>query len=77
MNDAMTTLSFMLAILVFFMMSGTMTYLIIKLIYVTTTYKLKKKLRKIDLSKYEIVDCFRGVPKTLQLKNNPNEIIYL
>jgi len=77
MENEVATLSFVLTIALLLIMSFAMTYLFVKLIYVLTTHKLKRKIRQIDMSEYVVVDCFKGVPRTLQNKKNPNEIIYL
>jgi len=77
MEEQLSTLSFVLVIIVLLSMSITMTYLMAKLIHVLSTHKIKNKIRKIDLEQYNILYCYKGVPRTLQSKQNPNEIIYL
>lgn len=77
MGQEISSLAFVLSILVMFMMMAAMMYLTMKLIQVASTYSLKSKIKKIKMDEYIVLDCYRGVPRTLQNKKDLNKIIYL
>jgi len=70
-------LAFILTIFLVVSLGILSTYLTVRLIYTVSVYKRKRKIKKFNLSDFHIVDCYKGVPRTLQEKKNPNNLIYL
>jgi len=73
-NMIAQTFSLMMTITVMTVIVVALTFLLIRAV---AKSRLRAKLKKIDLKKYVIVATNKGMPKLLQGKENPNELIYL